>query len=105
MFAFTCLSMFGKTFSVCTISPLHTNLEVVSFQRCEHASAGSNLRVHVSGIHCHKHASSTTGVVLCTLLKSMIFSTEVVWYLYFKPRMCRSKHKSSTDGAGRTVFF
>ena len=38
-------------------------------------------------------------VLLYTLLYSTVYST-VVQYLYFKPRISRSKHKSSSDVAG-----
>ena len=52
--------------------------------------------VHVSGVHCHVHASSTAGCafVYCTVPYGILYHT-VVQYLYFKPRMSRSKHKSS----------
>ena len=43
-------------------------------------------------------------VLLCALLYSTVSST-VVQYLYFKPRMSGSKHKSSGDVAGTTVLF
>ena len=43
-------------------------------------------------------------VLLCTLLYSTVQST-VVQYLYFKPRMSGSKHKSSGDVAHTTVLF
>ena len=43
-------------------------------------------------------------VFLCTLLYSTVQST-VVQCLYFKPRMSRSKRKSSGDVAGTTVLF
>ncbi|KAI4548574.1 hypothetical protein MG293_000904 [Ovis ammon polii] len=43
-------------------------------------------------------------VRLCILLYSMVQST-TVQYLYFKPRMSRSKCKSSGDIAGTTVLF
>ena len=42
-------------------------------------------------------------VLLCTLLYCTVQGT-VVQYLYFKPRMSGSKHKSSGDVAGTTVF-
>ena len=38
-------------------------------------------------------------VLLCTLLYSTVYNT-VVQYLYLKPRMSGSKHKSSGDVAG-----
>ena len=57
--------------------------------------------VHVSHVHCHMCASSTSG---CTLLYSTVQST-VVRYLYFKPRRSGSKSKSSDDVAGTTVLF
>ena len=43
-------------------------------------------------------------LLLCTFLYSTLYST-VVQYLYFKPKMSRSKHKSSSDVAGATVHF
>ena len=43
-------------------------------------------------------------VPLCTSLYSGIQRT-VGQYLYFRPRMSWSKHKSSSDVAGTTVFF
>ena len=52
--------------------------------------------VQVSGIHGHTHASSRVAVLLCTSLYSTVQSTGVQ-SLYFKPRMSRSKHKSSGD--------
>ena len=55
--------------------------------------------VHVSGVHCHLHTSSTRNWLLCTLLYSAVQNT-VVQHLYFKPRMSRSKCKSNGDEAG-----
>ena len=64
--------------------------------------------VHVSDIHCHMHESSTSvyafvyfveyGTVLCNTISSTI-----VQYFCFKPRMSRSKHKSSSDVAGTAL--
>ena len=41
-----------------TVSSLHTILQVVNFQRCECAFACPVTIVHMSGVHCHMHASS-----------------------------------------------
>ena len=43
-------------------------------------------------------------VLLYTLLHSIVWNT-VVQYLYFKPGMSGSKHKSSNDVAGTTILF
>ena len=43
-------------------------------------------------------------VLLRTLFYSTVQST-VVQYIYFKPRMSRSKHKSRGDVAGTTILF
>ena len=43
-------------------------------------------------------------VLLCALLNSAVYST-VVQCLHFKPRMSRSKGKSSCDVADTSVLF
>ena len=55
--------------------------------------------VHVSGIHCHGCASSTSCCLLWALLQSTV-QIIVIQYLYFKPRISGSKHKSSSDVVG-----
>ena len=57
--------------SLATVSPLHTNLQVVSFKEanvCSHVQA--HKLVHVSGVHCHVCASSTSncGFIYFTVL-------------------------------------
>ena len=42
-------------------SPLHINLQVVNFQRCECAFTCPITLVHVSCVHHHVHVSSTSG--------------------------------------------
>ena len=54
-------SMQELLFSYSTISPLHTNLQVVNFQRSECAFTCPITLVHVSCVHHHMHASSTSG--------------------------------------------
>ena len=45
-----------------TVSSLHSNLQVVNFQRCEcEFNVQSRKSVHVSGVHRYMHASSTSG--------------------------------------------
>ena len=40
--------------TICTVSPLHTTIQVENFQRCEHVFVCPIMQsVHVSGIHCH----------------------------------------------------
>ena len=87
-----------------TVSLLHTNLQVSNFQRYECVSRVQSCKlVHTSGIHCHVHASSTSGcafvyfTVLCRVQQYSIF--------YFKPSMSGSKRKSSSDVAGTAVLF
>ena len=47
-----------------TISPLLMNLQVANFKRCDYVfTCPITLLVHMSGIHCHMHASSTHGCV------------------------------------------
>lgn len=47
---------------LCTVSPLHTNLRVVNFQRYEYMlHVQSNKLVHLSGVHCRLCADSTSG--------------------------------------------
>ena len=43
----------------CRVSPLHTNLQIVNFQRCDCAFACGIILVHMSGVHCNTCASST----------------------------------------------
>ena len=57
----------------------------------------SSKLVNVSGVHCHMRASSTSSCVLCTLQYCIEYSSTVS---YFKPRIFRSKGKSSSDVAG-----
>ena len=58
--------------------------------------------VHVSGVHCHVRASSTSG---CAFVYFTVWYCTEVQYLYFKPRMSGSKRKSSGDVAGTTVLL
>ena len=58
--------------------------------------------VHVSGIHFHLHASSKIFVLLCTFLCRTIYS---IHYLYFKPRISRSKQKIGGAVAGILLYF
>ena len=61
--------------------------------RCPHVQ--SHKLVYVSGVHCHMCAYKRLcfSVLYCVVLHR-------VQYLYVKPRMPRSKHKSSGDAAG-----
>ena len=59
----------------------------------------SHKLVHVSGVHCHVRASSTCG---CAFGHFTVLYR--VQYLYFNPRMSRSKHKSSGDDVAGTVL-
>ena len=88
------------------VSPLHTSLQVANFQRWQCALACPVKLVHMSGVHCHMRASSTSGCVFVyfTVLYRVQYRTlysicTVVQNLYFKPRMSGSKHKSSGDVA------
>ena len=56
--------------------------------------------VHVTGVHCHVCASSTSN---CGFIYFTVYGT-VVQCLYFKPRVPRSKGKGSGDIAGTTVL-
>ena len=58
--------------------------------------------VQLSGIHCTRMRPLQVVVLLCALLYSTVQRT-VVRYLCFKPRMSRSKHKSSGDVAGTPI--
>ena len=58
-----------------------------------HSHVQSCKLVHMSGVRCHVHASSTNGCVLhCTVQYTVC--------LYFKPRMSGSKQKRSSVIAG-----
>ena len=61
----------------------------------------SSKLIHVSGVQCHTCASSTSGCALCALL----YVLYRVQYLYFKPRMSGSKHKSISDVTGTLLYF
>ena len=60
--------------------------------------------VHISDVHCHLCASSQLFVFLCTLLYSTTFRTTIEC-LYFKPRISRSKCKSSGDVACTMILL
>ena len=72
---------------LCTVSPLHMNLQAENFQRCKHAFAYqfTCLMYLVMCVYPLQVA-----VFLCALLYSTVWS-RVVQYLYFKPRMSGSK--------------
>ena len=53
---------------------------------------------HVSGVHCHVCASSTSGCAFAYITVHYCIQS-VVQYLYVKPRMSGSEHKSSGDVA------
>lgn len=53
----------------------------------------SCMLVHMSGVHCHVHASSANGGVL-------YFTVQYTVYLYSKPRMSGSKKQRSSAIAG-----
>ena len=94
---FTCSSgQVLRCLYVNTVSPLHMNLQVANFQRCECVHMSN----HVSQFTCLAYIVTCVRpvrvvVLLCTLLYSTVQST-VVQYIYFKPRMSRSKRKSSS---------
>ena len=44
-----------------TRSSLYMNLQVVTFQRCEYVFLCPVMLVHMSGVLCHVHPTSTTG--------------------------------------------
>ena len=74
-----------------------TSYEQSKTRMCLHVH--SVTLVHMSGKHGHMHAPSTGGCAFVYL--TVQNCTEyVVQYLYFKPRMSRSKRKSSDDVAG-----
>ena len=51
------------------VTPLHTNLQVASFQSANVRSSDRPRKlVQASGVHCHERASSTSGCALCTQL-------------------------------------
>lgn len=51
------------------VTPLHTNLQVASFQSANVRSSDRPQKlVQVPGVHCHERASSTSGCALCTQL-------------------------------------
>ena len=94
------------TFPVASLSQLTTvpllpmNLQAVSFQKWENAFACLIAEVLVSGIHCHKRATSTS---VCAFVYFTVLY-RVLQYLYFKPRMSRSKYKSHCDISGTVLF-
>ena len=51
----------GASRMIYIVSSLHTNLQVVNFQRCECMLPCPITQVHMSGIHCPEYASSTIG--------------------------------------------
>ena len=77
------------------------NFQSVSFDRCECAFPCSVVLVHMPSAPCHVREPSTRG---CAFVCYTVLYT-VVQYLYFKPRMCRNKCKSSGDIAGATVLL
>ena len=88
-----------------TVSPLHTSLQVGNLQRAKHEFACQSCKlVNMSGVHCHGCASSTNGCafVYFTVQYGIEHSSTVS---LFKPRMSRSKRKSSNDVAGTSVLF
>ena len=49
-----------------TVSPLNINLQVANFQRSECVFACPITKlVHMSGVHCHMSASSTSDRAVC----------------------------------------
>ena len=60
----------------------------------------SHKLVHVSGVHCHVCAASTSGCAFVYFPVQYCIEYTVVQYLYFKPRMSGSRCKSSNDVAG-----
>ena len=83
------------------VSALHMNLQVANFQRWFRMSSPVSYCMCLAYIVTCEHPLQVV-VLLCTLqhLESI-----VVQYPYFKPRMSRSKRKSSVDVAGTTVLF
>ena len=75
----------------------------MSFQSCYHAFARPITLVHIAGIHCHVPMSciSCCGFVYFNLQ----YCIDTVQYLYFKPRMSGSQHKSRCDTAGTVLYF
>ena len=89
-----------------TVSALHAHLQAVNFQRCELVfvcNVQLHILVHVAGVRCHVCASSASGCVfVCFAVACWIECCSTVslfQYLYFKPRMSRSKRKSRDDTA------
>ena len=84
-------------------SPTHkpSSCELSKMRMCIHMSnhISSRLVYVVTCVH-----PLQVVVFLCALLYSTV-QGPVVQYLYFKPRMPRSKHKCSSDVAGTTVLF
>ena len=59
----------SRTYLSHTVSPLHTNLQVMNFQRCERAfTVQSRNLACTPGIYCPVCASSEVVVLLCTSL-------------------------------------
>ena len=85
------------------VTPLHTSLQMQTFNDANmHSHVQSRKLVHMSGVHCHLRASSTSG---CAFVYFIVqYCIDYSSTLYFKPRMSRSKHKSSGDVAGTTYF-
>ena len=63
----------------------------------------NHMLVHISGIHCHVIISciSCCGFVHFNLQ----YCIDTVQYLYFKPRLSGSQHKSRCDTAGTVLYF
>lgn len=84
---------------VTILIPLHTNFQVVNFQvvsvqNCKHTFACPVYRlVHVSGIHYHMQASSTSVYAFVHFTVYTAYST-VVQHVYFKSRMSRASVKA-----------
>ena len=50
--------------SVCTVSTLDTNLQVLNFETYKCAFTCPVMEVHVSAVHCHMHASAMRGAFM-----------------------------------------
>ena len=87
------------------VSALHLNLQVVNFQRCEHALTCPNTPQFMCLAYCQVPTSSTSGCAstYCTVQYYIEYSRTVIQqHLYFKPRLSGSKRQSSDDAAGNT---
>ena len=79
-FQFLCITFLN------TVSPWHTNLQIVNFQRCKQEFA--------CPVTCLVYNVMSILPLQVVVYFKVLYGVQ---YFYFKPRMFRSKHKSSHD--------